>query len=101
MSKKIVLLCCQGMSTSMLVSKMQKAAEKQGLDYNIAAHPIASAASVAADADLILLGPQVRFQQSKVQKELPDKKVEVIDMRSYGMMDGEGVVGQCKKLIGE
>ena len=99
--KKIVLLCCQGMSTSMLVSKMQKAAAEQGLDYDIAAHPIASAASVAADADLILLGPQVRFQQSKVQKELPDCKIEIIDMKSYGMMDGSGVVRQCKKIIGE
>lgn len=99
--KKIVLLCCQGMSTSMLVSKMQKAAADQGLAYDIAAHPIASAASVGADADLILLGPQVRFQQSKVQKELPDHRVEVIDMKSYGLMDGNGVVNQCKKIIGE
>lgn len=99
--KKIVLLCCQGMSTSMLVSKMQKAAADQGLEYDIAAHPIASASSVAADADLILLGPQVRFQQSKVQKELPDRKIEIIDMKSYGMMDGNGVVNQCKKIMGE
>lgn len=99
--KKIVLLCCQGMSTSMLVDRMKKAAEAANLNYDISAHPIASAASEAADADLILLGPQVRFQQSKVQKELPDKQVEVIDMRSYGTMDGAGVVKQCKKLIGE
>ncbi len=73
----------------------------QGLDYDIAAHPIASAASEAADADIVLLGPQVRFQQSKVQKELPNTRIEVIDMRSYGKMDGEGVINQCKKIIGE
>lgn len=100
-TRKIVLLCCQGMSTSMLVTKMQQAAKEQGLDYDIAAHPIASAASVAADADLVLLGPQVRFQQTKVQGELPGKKVEVIDMRSYGMMDGAGVIKQCRKSVGD
>ena len=36
MAEKTIMLCCAaGMSTSLLVSKMQKAAEAQGVDAEI------------------------------------------------------------------
>ena len=36
---KIKLFCAAGMSTSMLVKKMLEAADKKGLDVQIAAYP--------------------------------------------------------------
>ena len=39
--KKIVLLCSAGMSTSMLVKKMQAAAEAENYACEIAAYPMA------------------------------------------------------------
>ena len=72
--KKIVLLCNQGMSTSILVKKMQEAAKADSFDCEIAAYPTSEAKDKAADADVILLGPQVRFQAKKIaeQKKLDD-----------------------------
>ncbi|MGM9904871.1 PTS sugar transporter subunit IIB, partial [Lactobacillus sp.] len=44
MAEKTIMLCCSaGMSTSMLVKKMQEAAKKDGLDYEIFACPAAEA----------------------------------------------------------
>ena len=41
--KKIVLLCASGMSTSMLVKKMQEAAKAENYDCEIAAYSAAEA----------------------------------------------------------
>lgn len=99
--KKIVLLCSAGMSTSMLVKKMQAAAAAESYDCEIAAYPMAEAANKAADADVILLGPQVSFNLGKVKEQLPGKPVSAIEVRMYGRMDGKGVLDMAKKLMGE
>lgn len=98
--KKIILLCSAGMSTSILVTKMQEAAAAQNFEVEISAHSVSEATRVAADADIVLLGPQVRFNLSTVQKQLPDKPVQVIDMRAYGTMNGEAVIAEVKKTLG-
>ena len=84
---KIILLCAAGMSTSALVRKMQDAAKADNYECEISAHPVADASNYA-DADIILLGPQVRYRLKEVQGQLPNNKVEVIDMKDYGMMNG-------------
>ncbi|UPU39072.1 PTS sugar transporter subunit IIB [Erysipelothrix sp. Poltava] len=99
--RKIILLCSAGMSTSILVTKMQEAAAAQGYDVEISTHAVSEAARVGADADIILLGPQVRFNLSTVQKQLPEKPIEVIDMRAYGTMNGEAVIAEVKKVLGD
>lgn len=98
--KKIVLLCSAGMSTSMMVKKMQTVAEDEGFDCEIAAYPLNEAAAKAADADAVLLGPQVMFNLGKIKEQLPGKPVDAIEMRMYGRMDGKGVLEQAKKMMG-
>ena len=88
----ILLVCSAGMSTSLLVTRMLEAAKKQGLELKIEAHPVAEVEAYGQDADAILLGPQVRFQFKNIQSLYPDKVVEVIDMRDYGMMNGDKVL---------
>lgn len=91
--KKILLVCSAGMSTSLLVNKMRDAAKKCGEEVEINALAIAECSSVINDVDIVLLGPQVRFQKPQVEKltngSIP---VEVIDMRQYGIMDGKGIL---------
>lgn len=60
--RKIVLLCAAGMSTSILVVKMQEAAQAIGYDCDIHAYPVAFAKEKGRDADIVLIGPQVRFK---------------------------------------
>lgn len=90
--KKIILLCANGMSTSILVNKMVEAAKDKGLDVEIQAHAISKAKDVADDADAILLGPQVRFQLESIRSQFPDKVVESIDMVDYGMINGKKIL---------
>lgn len=49
-------------------------------------------------------GPQVRFNLGKIKEEAdkvnPGLPVEVIDMKDYGMMNGEKVYAHAKKLMG-
>lgn len=97
--KKIVLLCNQGMSTSALVMKMREVIERNKLDYEVNAYSVDSAETTAKDADVILLGPQIRYKKNDVQKQFPDKPVEVIDMSAYGMLDGKKVVVLARKLM--
>lgn len=94
--KKVILLCAGGMSTSLLVSKMESAANQLGIECKVSAHPVTMAKTVASDADIVLLGPQIRFELNNVKTMLPDKEVRVIDMIDYGMIDGEAII---KKIV--
>lgn len=98
--RKIVLLCAAGMSTSMLVKKMQEAADKQGYECEVDAYAMSEAATVGADADIVLLGPQVRFNVKKIQGQV-SCPVEAIDMRAYGTMDGAAVIKMVKATLGD
>lgn len=98
--RKIVLLCAAGMSTSALVRKMQDAAKAEGYECEISAHSVSEAKNYEG-ADIILLGPQVRYRLKEVQGLLPNNKVEVIDMKDYGMMNGKAVLTRAKTVIGD
>lgn len=97
--KKIVLLCASGMSTSMLVKKMREAAKEENYDCEIEAYSAAEAVAKASDADVVLLGPQIRFSKNKIAQELNGVPVDAIDMRVYGRMDGKGALAFAKSLM--
>lgn len=98
--KKIMLVCSAGMSTSLLVTKMKKAADEQGMAIEIFACSESEAKSKYNDVDIILLGPQVRFLLSKIQKAVEAKgtPVAVIDSIDYGTMNGPKVLEKALKL---
>lgn len=99
--RKIILLCAAGMSTSMLVKKMKEYAASINYDCEIAAYPTSEAKAKASDADMILLGPQVRFSKGKIEEACPGVPVDAIDMKMYGRMDGKSVIEMAKKKLGD
>ncbi len=101
MTKRITLFCAAGMSTSLLVSKMREEAAKNGWDYEINAYSLTESAQQGPLADCILLGPQVRYATNKMKADFPDKPVDSIEMRAYGMMDGKTVVAKARKMMGD
>ncbi|WP_019552950.1 PTS sugar transporter subunit IIB [Propionispira raffinosivorans] len=97
----IYLVCNAGMSTSILVKKMQDAAKTQQIDVNIEAFSVEILDEKVDSADVILLGPQIRHMLPDVKKTVGDQcPVEVIDMRDYGMINGEKVLSKALKLVG-
>lgn len=101
--KTIMLVCSAGMSTSLLVTKMQKAAEDKGLDAEIFACSSSEADQNLENkpVDVLLLGPQVRFMKGDFEKRLAPKNIplDVINMSDYGMMNGENVLQQAENLM--
>ncbi len=99
--KNIVLICAAGMSTSLLVMRMEKAAAETGYECKIAAYPAAEGPSVIPGADVVMLGPQVKYMLSKWKKQYPEKIIEAIDVRIYGMVDGAKALEQAQKAMGQ
>lgn len=97
----IRLFCAAGMSTSLLVTKMRAAAEKAGLDADIAAYSINELGERLEGCDVTLLGPQVGYQLNMVKKICEPKQipVAVIPMVDYGLCNGEKVLAFAKDLI--
>ncbi len=103
MKKTIMLVCAAGMSTSLMVERMKKAANAKGIEADIFAVSAGEADSYLEKVDVLLLGPQVRFMKKQFEeKGAPfDIPLDVIPMTDYGMMNGEKVLEQALKLIGE
>jgi len=90
-----ILLCCAaGMSTSLLVTKMEAYAKEQGLEGKIWAVGADDVKNHIDDADVLLLGPQVRYLLSQFKKVGEEKGIPVdsINPVHYGMMNGAEVV---------
>ena len=93
----ILLVCAAGMSTSLLVNRMNEAAAA----LHIEAHPVGSIDQYGDSADVILLGPQVRYELKNVKAKYPGKPVETINMQDYGMMNGAKVLDFALELGGK
>ena len=76
-----------------IVNKMKEAAKEMGEEVDIEALPVSECSSKINEVDIVLLGPQVRFQKPLVEKLTNGRiPVEVIDMRLYGIMDGKSIL---------
>ncbi len=97
--KKILLACNAGMSTSLLVSRMEKAAKEKGIEVMITAVGVLEAEKTLNEWDVCLLGPQVRHHIKLLQEKANGVPVSIIDMRDYGLMNGEKVLETALKMI--
>ncbi|EMA7645966.1 PTS sugar transporter subunit IIB [Yersinia enterocolitica] len=99
--KKILLVCDLGMSTSLMVKKMQEAAKNRELNVEICAKSVRDYKSCAAEFDVALLGPQIRYKLPECEKIAIEhgKKIACIDMMAYGTMKGDKVLDQALALI--
>ncbi|WP_409074799.1 PTS sugar transporter subunit IIB [Pantoea sp. C3] len=103
--KRIVLACAAGMSTSMVVSRMEKEATARGLEFEIYAIPEQNLReelqNYGNEVVAVLLGPQVRFKLEE-NKKLTDSyqlPIAVIDTVAYGTLNGAKVLDQALALI--
>lgn len=98
--KKILLVCAMGMSTSIVVNKMLEAAEGKGIEVKVWAIGNLEVEKQWQKADIILLGPQIRYLQKKLQKIVDGAiPVEVIEMYDYAVANGEAVLAKALKSL--
>ncbi len=98
--KKILLVCSAGMSTSIVVKKMEAAAQELGVEAKIWAVGDALAKENVGEADIVMLGPQVKYLLDKMKGLAGDTPVEVINMQHYGMMNGKAILERALEIIG-
>jgi PTS system cellobiose-specific IIB component len=97
-----ILLCCAaGMSTSLLVTKMDKSVQEQGQNHKIWAVAGDAVQNHIDQADILLLGPQVRYLLPKLKKLGQEKgiPVDVINSVHYGTCNGAEVVKFAEQLV--
>lgn len=98
----IMLACCAGMSTSLVVSNMEEAVRSEGKDYKIWAVEQGQVAEELGNFDVLLLGPQVRHLQRKITKLVDGRApVAIIDPVAYGSCDGAKVLKQAEDLVAQ
>lgn len=101
--KKILLVCTTGLTMSILLAKMTKIIFANQLSIEVLA--VSAERAVAEyqeiEVDMVLLSPQVRYLKGKFEKlTIADKiPLVVIDMRDYGMIDGESILLQAAKFL--
>ena len=102
-SKVIVIVCTLGMSSSMLISKMQQYVYESDLPIKILAVSSEEALEYAKDhqVDLVFLSPQVRFLKNKFVESLANQptKIETISMSDYGLLDSRNILKQAFQLL--
>lgn len=99
--KKIVLVCSAGMSTSLLVTKMEAAASQKDETIEIVALAEAEVGNHLESAHIVLLGPQVRYLKGKLEQQLAGRSVpvQVIDSVDYGTLNGEAVLHKALQAL--
>lgn len=95
----IVLLCAGGMSSSLLVKRIEDAAKEDSFICKVNAYGVPEASLYVPDADCVLIGPQVRYAIPLLQKQYPDKLIQVMDMRDYGTMNGVNILKSAQELL--
>ncbi|MCL2567802.1 MAG: PTS sugar transporter subunit IIB [Alphaproteobacteria bacterium] len=90
--KNLYLFCSAGMSSSIIAKKMQEAADRQGIEVKVSYFPEAKMNEKGSEADVILLSPQVKYLEKDVRAKYSGKKVYLIEMLDYGMLNGEAIL---------
>ena len=85
----IGMFCFAGMSTSVLVSRMNEYAAKKGI------------ANKAKDLDIVLIGPQIKYMRKRIEQICSplNVKVMVVSNVDFGRMDAAHVLDEALKLI--
>lgn len=96
--KKVLVCCNTGVTTSLLVAKIKAVAETRGLEIEIEASPISTAADHISDADAVLLGPQVGYAKEAFE-EAGAKNVRVITADDYATQNVDGILDSVEGVL--
>lgn len=97
---KILLVCAGGMSTSILMKKMEKYWAEQGEELTIQAVGLSEYADVYSNYDIIMMGPQVSYRLKEV-KETTGKPCEAIPSFDYAVANCVNIKKLADKLYSE
>ena len=98
---KILLICANGLSTSILMNKMKKWGKEKNIELEVRAVPMSEYLNVYKNFDCILIGPQISYQYNEIKANAIDVPVEKISPMDYGMSNVENIMKQVKACLGK
>lgn len=96
---KILLACGAGLSTSILMKKIEKYCADKGEELKIEAVPVNNVEGYQNDYDCVLVGPQVSYRVEELKKTLTIP-VEGISSLDYAIGNAENVMKLAHKITG-
>lgn len=96
---KILLICANGLSTSILMSKMEKWGKSNNVDLEVKAVPMSDYGNIYQDYDCILIGPQVAYRLDEIRNTAVGKPVEKINPTDYGLGNVENIMKQVHSVL--
>lgn len=97
MDKKILLICAGGMSTGILMKKMEKYATEHDFSLQIEAVGMSAYEEVYQKYDVILLGPQVAYKKDEIA-QVTQMPIAVIAAYDYAIGNVENIMNQVDSL---
>ena len=101
MIRRIVLICSAGVSTNMLVRRMEHEAARLGYPCSVTFYPIQEVKEAAQFADVMLLAPQSAFELPEIQVKYPNVKSAVIPKDLYAKIDADKILDLAQKIAGD
>ena len=101
MIRRIVLICSAGVSTNMLVRRMEHEAARLGYPCAVTFYPIQEVKEAAQFADVMLLAPQSAFELPEIQVKYPNVKSAVIPKDLYASIDSVKILDLAQKIAGD
>lgn len=97
---KIVLVCYSGSSASILRDRMLAWTHANMMETEIIISSMAGLDEDKEDADIVLVGPQVRCAMANIRERVPMKiPVLAVDTRDYGMAKGERIMQEALEEV--
>ncbi|TCP30988.1 PTS system cellobiose-specific IIB component [Scopulibacillus darangshiensis] len=98
---KVLLVCNAGASTSIVAKKMKDQFKRIGKEAEVWAVPVDQAQTEHQKADIILLGPQVRYQLDNIKEMVNNQiPVKVFNQQDYATANAESIVNKLITLFG-
>ncbi|CEL91209.1 PTS sugar transporter subunit IIB [Streptococcus sanguinis] len=97
MTKTIILACVGGLTTSMLVERINEVIHRDQLDYSFYSIGITGMNNLK-NIDVLLLSPQLAYLEEKAKASL-QVPVAVISDEDFELMRGEEVLRQAEVLM--
>ena len=95
---KIMLVCAGGMSTGILMKKMEKWAEEKEIDLEVKAYGVQNYEEAYQDYDCILVGPQISYKLAEIKSKV-NIPVDQIQSFDYAIGNVDNIMKQVDALL--
>lgn len=96
---KILLICANGLSTSILMSKMEKWGKLNQVDLQVKAVAMSEFSDIYMDYDCILIGPQISYRLHEICDTAKGKPVRKINPSDYGLGNVDNIMKQVEECL--